>query len=321
FDTEELSSRDPNPAHPPGPTPQGPGSVTAGPGLADQADEATGRTRHASSDLPGAAGDRADDGAQELAAHGDPDTLGRAPRSPLRWQVVSTRPQLEELLAQLAARDSFCLDLETTQLDPLQADIVGWALSWEAEVGWYVPVRGPAGATLLDPDEVLEAFRPILARPDLRLVNQNVKYDLLVLRRAGVQVAGLGLDPMIASHLLDAGARAHGLSELARRYLHREMIEISQLIGRGQAAQKMDEVPVDRVAEYAAEDAAVAWELAGLLGERLRAEGLWELYWNLERPLIEVLVDMQAQGIGLEVGQLAAQSQAVGERLRELMQA
>ena len=256
----------------------------------------------------------------EPASSGGPGEPGRPIRGPLRWEVVATRPQLDALIAQLNALDSFCLDLETTQLDPLQADIVGWALSWEAEVGWYIPVRGPAGATLLDPREVLEALRPVLARPELRLVNQNVKYDLLVLRRAGVRVAGLGLDPMIASHLLDAGARAHGLSELARRYLDREMIEISQLIGRGQAAQRMDEVAVERVAEYAAEDAAVAWELAGLLGERLRAEGLWDLYWNLERPLIEVLVDMQAQGIGLEVGQLAAQSQAVGERLRELMQ-
>jgi len=240
-------------------------------------------------------------------------------RGPLRWHIVATPEELQGLLSELSNRDSFCLDLETTQLDPLQAEIVGWALSWEAETGWYIPVRGPAGGPCLDPDLVLDAFRPLLARPTLRLVNQNLKYDLLVLRRVGVPVPGLGVDPMIASHLLDAGARAHGLDELARRYLDREMIPITRLIGKGTTAQRMDEVPVEQVAEYAAEDAAVAWELAGLLGERLRAEGLWDLYWTLERPLIEVLVDMQAQGIGLEIGQLAVQSEAVAARLGDLL--
>ncbi|RPI87649.1 MAG: DNA polymerase I, partial [Planctomycetaceae bacterium] len=184
--------------------------------------------------------------------------------------------------------------------------------------GYYIAVRGPADARLMDPGLVCEALRPVLEAPDLRLANQNIKYDLLVLRRAGIRVTGIGMDPMVGSYLLEAGARSHGLDELARRYLGHEMIPISNLIGKGKQQKRMDEVPVPLVAEYAVEDAEVAWSLSRQIAAQLKEEGLWELYWTLERPLIEVLVDMQERGIRVEVDQLRTQSAHVGQRLDTL---
>ncbi|MFN9201425.1 MAG: DNA polymerase I [Planctomycetaceae bacterium] len=240
------------------------------------------------------------------------------PPRELTWLLVDTPEALADLARELAPLDSFCLDLETTGLDPLQAEIVGWALSRAPHHGWYIPVRGPAGSRVLDNRLVCDTLRPVLENPRLQLVNQNIKYDLLVLRQAGLRVTGLGLDPMIGHYLLEAGARSHGLDELSRQLLGHEMIPISQLIGKGKSQKRMDEVEIPLVAQYAVEDAEVAWDLAQRLAERLRAEGLWDLYWNLERPLIGVLVDMQTQGIRLEIPQLAEQSQRAALRLDEL---
>jgi DNA polymerase-1 len=233
----------------------------------------------------------------------------------LHFTIVDTPEMLASLVAQLREKKRFCLDLETTALDPVRADIVGWAISWQAHHGFYIAVRGPAGQKVVDPQSVVDALRPILEDAAVEITNQNIKYDMLVLRRAGIRLAGIGVDPMVASYLLEAGARSHSLDELARRYLTHEMIPITNLIGKGLFQKPMDQVDIPLVAEYAVEDAEVAWELAELLGEKLRGLGLWELYWDLERPLIEVLVEMQANGIRVDAAQLRDQSRDVAQRL------
>src|SRR6202011_3501286 len=138
--------------------------------------------------------------------------------------------------------------------------IVGWAICWKAGEAWYLAVRGPEGAATLDPKETLEALRPIFEDPTVAKVNQNVKYDLLVLRKEGLEVAGVAGDPMVADYLLHAGERSHGLDELARRYLNHQVTPITDLIGkktRKQPQLRMDQVPIAKVCDYAGEDAAI----------------------------------------------------------------
>jgi DNA polymerase I len=236
-----------------------------------------------------------------------------------RWEVVRTADQFETFLNALRNRHRFCVDLETTSVNPMEADIVGWAFCWEADAGYYIPVAGPAGETFLDCGTVLAALQPIFEDPDRGIVNQNVKYDMVVLKRAGVEIRGLGLDPMVGDYLLDAGALNHGLDELAKRYLQRRLIPISDLIGKGKTQLKMFEVEVDKAAEYASEDADVAWQLAEIITEQLQAENLWDLYWNLERPLIPVLAHMEYLGVRVDTGELARQSEALCGRLDALM--
>src|SRR5262249_2092410 len=100
-------------------------------------------------------------------------------------------------------------DLETTSLQPLEADIVGLAFAWEAGSAYYLAVRGPAGSKLLAPAETLERLRPVFENPDVAKVNQNVKYDLLVLRKHGIEVRSVAGDSMVADYLLHAGERSH----------------------------------------------------------------------------------------------------------------
>src|SRR5205085_4175282 len=180
------------------------------------------------------------------------------------YHLVDTAERFEAFLRRLQQQKRFAIDLETTGLEPLRVDIVGLAFSWQEGEGWYLAVRGPAGEAVLDVSKVLDRLRPVLENPAITKVNQNIKYDLLVLRQQGVAVAGVAGDPMVADYLLHAGERSHNMEDLSNRYLRHQVIPITDLIGkRGKGQLRMDQVPTARVAEYSGEDADVAWRLCG----------------------------------------------------------
>lgn len=236
------------------------------------------------------------------------------------WETIDTPPAFEKFMTALKQQDEFCVDLETTGLKPAEAEIVGWAISWENNHGYYIPVEGPAGQKALDPQLVLNQLKPILEDPEVQITNQNIKYDMVVLMRVGVFLQGVSIDPMVASYLLSAGERGHSLDKLAERYLQHTMIPISDLIGSGKQQKKMFEIDVVKVAEYAVEDAEIAWKLSRILKEELKQHGLWDLYWDLERPLIPILAEMEFTGIRVDTDELKRQSQLLSLRLTELIQ-
>ncbi len=241
-----------------------------------------------------------------------------APRSEWKavYHLVDTPEKFNAFYGELKKQKRIAIDLETTSLNPLEADIVGIAISWKEGEAHYLAVRGPSGAPLLDPDQTMSRLRAVLADPAVAKVNQNVKYDLLVLRHQGIDPVGVAGDPMVAHYLLHAGQRSHNLEYLAQEYLHHQVIPITDLIGRKPRANekgarqfRMDEVPTARVAEYSGEDADVALRLARILEEQLPASGLADLYRNLEVPLIEVLAELEYNGIRVDIAML----QRVGE--------
>jgi DNA polymerase-1 len=241
-----------------------------------------------------------------------------APEAPWdysRYRTIDTPEALAELAETLRGLGKFALDTETTALDPLHADLVGISLAWEAGEAVYIPVRGPMFDRVLDETLVLKTLRPILENPAVEIVGQNLKYDLLVLRRAGVDLAPGWTDTMVLSYLLESGERNHNLDELSRRLLEHTMVPISALIGKGKGQKRMDEVEVARVTEYAGEDVDAAWRLEAILSEQVRKEGLWDLYADLERPLIGVLADMESVGIKVDVAMLRQLSEDFAARL------
>ena len=257
--------------------------------------------------------------ANEMETELAQDKIENSGNEKREWTKVDNDQIFEAFLDELKDQDKFCVDLETTSIDPLQADIVGWAFCWEGGRSFYLPVDGPKGTAVLDPQFVLEAFKPILEDHERTVVNQNVKYDMLVLRRVGINIVSLGVDSMVGDYLLDAGARTHKLDEISKKYLHRKMIPISDLIGKGKKQLKMFEVDVDDAAEYASEDADVCWQLTEIIEEKLEEEGLWDLYWDLERPLIHVLAEMEWNGIKVDTEELKRQSDRLTTRLAQLM--
>ncbi len=270
----------------------------------------------ADGDLPAAEADTP----EITGDHGGPAQGQLFGQTDRRWTLVDTTEQFDTFLEELSAQNKICFDLETTGLDELTADIVGWAFCWEPGHGWYVPVRGPEGARVLDPDTVRDALQPVIESEEIEKTNQNIKYDMLVLRRAGLKLAGIGVDPMIGHFLVDAGARSHSLAALSEKYLNHTMIPISDLIGKGKNQKSMADIDVDQVAEYASEDADVSWQVAELITDELERNNLWDLYWELERPLIPILAEMEYAGIRLDSAELGRQAESVGERLVGLVE-
>ncbi|MGF1579520.1 MAG: DNA polymerase I [Gemmataceae bacterium] len=224
---------------------------------------------------------------------------------PGQYYLVDTEHKLAALLTRLAESNRLAVDLETTSTNPMQAEIVGYAFSTESKIGWYVPVKGPEGCAILDGQTVISYLKPILEDPKREKINQNIKYDLLVLRQHGIRLQNCVGDPMIAAYLLNAGERNHNLQHLARTYLNHEVIPITALIGKAGPKQLgMHQVDTAKVTSYAGEDADVAWRLCDRLEEELRNSKLWDLYADLEIPLIEVLAELEGNGICLDVTRL-----------------
>jgi DNA polymerase-1 len=217
------------------------------------------------------------------------------------YELVDTREKFKKFLAALKKQKRVTFDLETTSLDPMRADPVGYAFCWEIGKAHYIPVRAPEADEQLDPAEVLAALRPVFENPAVAAVNQNIKYDLLVLAAQGVTVANIAGDPMVAHYLLHAGERSHNLDELTRTYLGHENITISSLIGKGKKQITMDQVPAESLRKYAGEDADTAFRLAGILEPELEAAGLRKLYDEVELPLIRVLAELEFNGVRLDV--------------------
>jgi DNA polymerase-1 len=238
------------------------------------------------------------------------------PVAQAEYHLVNTPEGFKNFLEKLAEQKRFAIDLETTGLDAVHADLVGIALSWKAGEAYYLAFRAPEGEPTLELESTLSALRPILQDPAIEKVNQNIKYDLLALRGQGMDLKGIAGDSMIADYLLHAGERSHGLADLATRYLNYTVIPITDLIGKkGKQQIRMDQVPAARVAQYSGEDADIAWRLSSHLEPQLKAGGLNKLYDELEVPLIEVLAELEFNGIRIDKPRLGVLSVEMAQQL------
>jgi DNA polymerase-1 len=234
------------------------------------------------------------------------------------YQLVDSPEKLRELVKKLAAAKLISVDTETTHVMPRWAEVVGLSFAVVPGEAFYVPIRGPAGEQVLDPATTLALLKPVLENASIAKLGQNLKYDMIVLRNAGIDLAGAAFDTMVASYLLDAGERNHNLDDLAQRYFNHTTIKIHELIGKGKTQKCMDEVPLAQIAEYAAEDADVPLRLQPLLVSRLDELGLTKLNETAEVPLIEVLAEMEFNGVRVDPARLAELSARYGERLKSL---
>ncbi|MFO7764209.1 MAG: DNA polymerase I [Wenzhouxiangellaceae bacterium] len=252
---------------------------------------------------------------------GDADAeAGRAPEiGALDVETVTTRKALENLVAVLEAAELIAFDTETTSLEPLDADLVGFAFSVETGKAFYVPVGHVDQDNEFDRDEAVRALAGVLADPSRPKLAQHTKYDLNVLRRAGLTLAGIRHDTMLESYCYNATATRHDLDSLAARYLGRQTTTYEQVAGKGKQQLSFDRVPVAQAASYAGEDAEVCLELhRKLWPEVSKFEGVRTVYEQLEIPLIDVLGRMEARGVLVDKAQLAAQSAEITDKLMDL---
>jgi DNA polymerase-1 len=201
------------------------------------------------------------------------------------------------LLEKLLQQNSVCFDTETTGLDALQAELVGIAFSWEQQKGYYLVLPENRGET----QAIIDAFRPFFENPQIEKIGHNLKYDLKVLIKYDLKVFAPLYDTMIAHYLINPDMR-HNMDILAETYLNYSPQSITELIGKkGKNQGSMSDVPLDQQTEYAVEDADITLQLRNHFEKELAEAGTTELFNKVEIPLVEVLTDMEAEGINLNV--------------------
>ncbi|MFM8322537.1 MAG: DNA polymerase I [Chloroflexota bacterium] len=265
---------------------------------------------------------------QQLSMFDSPALRPAAPAAPApstapkaesaRRTVVVDNPQaLQALVEKLAGAQQISFDTETTSTDQMQAVLVGISLAVEPGEGFYVPVGHQSGRQL-PLEMVIEALRGPLTQPGIPKVGHNVKYDWVVLKRYGIDVAPLAFDTMIGEWLCNPGSRNLGLKNLAWVRQGIEMTHIEELIGKGKKQITMAEAPVEAAAAYAAADAEVVLHLVPELERELENCQASGLNRSLEMPLVPVIAAMEMVGVALDTAYLAKMSQELGARLAEL---
>ncbi|MBR6760186.1 MAG: DNA polymerase I [Alistipes sp.] len=239
---------------------------------------------------------------ESVAATQDADVetaiLATAADTPHDYHLITELADLEHLVAKLKCEREFCFDTETTGFDIFNDRIVGMSFAVKAHEAWYVsftPANTPSFA---------EVVRPLFEDENIAKVGQNIKFDIMVLARLGIEVRGRKIDTMILHYLLDSESR-HNMNFLAERYLRYSPIAIESLIGRGARQLSMDQVNIVSVKEYAAEDADITLQLKHALWAEVEKQGLVELYEQIEEPMIQVLADMELAGVKIDSDELA----------------
>jgi DNA polymerase-1 len=248
------------------------------------------------------------------------------------YELVQTMEALQTWVDKINSVGYVVVDTETTSLDPMMAELVGISLSVEEGKACYIPLAHKAKkADLFDHDpkakpliqiplpDVLAALKPIFQDPGIMKIGQNLKYDMIILRRYGVEVFPLD-DTMVMSYVLDGTSHGHGMDELAQLHLDYKTITYKDVVGSGKGQLRFDEVDLETACTYAAEDADVTCRLYNFLKQRLIKESQVTVYETLDRPLIPVLVDMESCGIGVNVQRLKDLSKDFGGRLALLEQ-
>ena len=234
-----------------------------------------------------------------------------------KYTTIFSAEQLRKVVAEISEQSHFCFDLETTGFDMFGDRIVGLSLATKAHEAWYVPFGHNADVRPRNDIEAEYAsiLRPIFENDAIAKVGQNMKFDILFLRALGIAVKGAKWDTMLMHYLLDAESR-HGMDALAERYLSYSPISIETLIGKGAKQLTMDMVGVERVAEYAAEDADVTLQLYNALRPQLeKEESLLKLYHDIEEPMIDVLADMEWEGVTINSEALHNYSATLSQKL------
>ena len=240
----------------------------------------------------------------------------RLENTPHEYKLVDNEEEMRKLFDFFLTQSTVSLDTETTSTNSIDAELVGLSFAAEEGKAFYVPIPDNRKKA----ETIVNIFKPLYESPQIMKVGQNIKYDMEVLMRYGVNLSAPMFDTMIAHYLLQP-EQHHGMDYLAETLLDYETIQIDTLIGpRGKSQKSMREVPPALVCDYAAEDADVTLRLHNVLKPRLKDAGMEQLFYEIEMPLVPVLAQMETDGVLLDTDALAETSRTFTERMREIEQ-
>ena len=228
-----------------------------------------------------------------------------------RYTAVMSADELRRVAEEVARFDEFCFDTETTGFDIFNDRIVGLSIAVRPHEAWYIPFTPDSAA------EYAGILQPLFGSEKIAKIGQNMKFDIMVLRRTGIEVRGPKYDTMLLHYLLDPESR-HNMTALAERYLHYRPVEIETLIGKGSRQLTMDMVALERVTEYAAEDADITLQLKQVLLPEVERADMLDLYFRIEEPMIDVLADIEMAGVKIDTEALAEYAVELNSRMAAL---
>ena len=255
-----------------------------------------------------------------LAQNNDDETLPAIQIDRSRYETLITESDLNRWVDKLNQAKLFALDTETDNLDYMAANLVGISFAFENGEAAYLPLQlDYLGAPkTLEKTTALALLKPILENPAIQKVGQNFKYDLTIFARNGIDVQGVAFDTMLESYVLNSTGR-HNMDDLAKRYLGHQTISFEEIAGKGKNQLTFNQIPLEKAAEYAAEDADVTMKLQQVLWEKLSKEPtLKKLFKEMELPLLGVLSRMERRGVLIDSDALFLQSNEIANRLSEL---
>ncbi|MBB3835111.1 DNA polymerase-1 [Xanthomonas arboricola] len=247
-----------------------------------------------------------------------PVDLDPALSAPGQYETILTQEQLDSWVARLRTAGQFAFDTETDSVDPLQADLIGLSVAAEPGQAAYLPLRHnfPGAPAQLDRAQALAQLAPLLTDPAVRKLGQHGKYDLHVMRRHGVDLAGYADDTLLESFVLNSGSARHDMDSLAKRYLGYDTVKYEDVCGKGAKQIPFAHVSLEDATRYAAEDADITLRLHQVLGKRLAAEpSLERVYREIEMPLVGVLARIEANGVCVDAAELRRQSADLSKRM------
>ncbi len=245
------------------------------------------------------------------------ENTGQTASAHSSYELITTTQQLNHWLNQLEKCTQFCIDTETTSLDVMVAEIVGISLAIEEKKAAYIPLAHTDGTVQLVREEVLASLKPILENPIIKKIGQNIKYDYSVLKNHGVQLQGIAYDTMLESYVLDSTANRHDMDTLSLKYLGHKTVTFEEVAGKGAKQLRFDEIPVDKAAFYAAEDADITLQLHHKLFPMM-SESLQSVFNEIEMPLVPVLAEMELSGVLIDPIVLEKHGVRLKERIKAL---
>jgi DNA polymerase-1 len=246
--------------------------------------------------------------------------LDRQDKSDKQYHVILKTEQLHELVSLIKKSKVVSLDTETDSPLPTRARLVGMSFSVTPDQAFYLPLRHDyAGApSQLSKEDAFNILGPVMSDPKIKKIGQNIKYDLIVLRREGMNLQGIDLDTMVLSYLLEPNWGKHNLGKLALNYLNKKTIPYEEIAGRGKNQVTMNAVDIERVVPYACQDADFAMKLSEKLWPRIKENGLDRIYREFDLPLITVLAEMETWGVKIDPTRLKDLSEEIQESLDRL---
>ncbi|BEG62879.1 DNA polymerase I [Coprobacter fastidiosus] len=232
------------------------------------------------------------------------------------YQIIDNENKISDLITELENAEYFAFDTETTGIDPISAELVGMSFALQENKAFYVPIPTERDKA----NQLVNKFKNALENTNSLKIGQNIKYDYIVLRNYGITVKGKFFDTMVAHYLLQPEQR-HNMDYLAEIYLKYKTVHIEELIGpKGKNQLSMRQVPIEKISEYAAEDADITLKLKNVFEKELKKEGLEPLFYSIEMPLIRVLAEMEITGVRVDTEALRQSSILLTEKVLQLEQ-